>query len=102
MKALQKNKSIVIAIILFLVAIYVYKTFFVVDPLLQDDSGITAEALGVDVGSDLVALNASLQAVTLDTSLFGTPAYKTLIDFSSELGEQPTGRRNPFAIIGSE
>ncbi len=102
MKALQKNKSIVIAIILFLIAMYVYKSFFAVDPLLVDDSGIVGSAVGVDVGSDLVSLNNSLQAVTLDTSLFSTPAYGTLVDFSSVLDEQPTGRHNPFALIGSE
>lgn len=102
MKFIQKNKSIVIALVLFLIAMYVYKSFFAVDPILVDDSGVTAEALGVDVGSDLVSLNASLQSVTLDTSLFNTPAYLTLVDFSSELGTQPTGRHNPFAIIGSE
>jgi len=101
MKAIQNNKGIVIAIIVFVLAIFIYKSFFAVDPtLVEDSTGVST--LGVDVGSDLVNLNSSLQAVTLDTALFNSPGYLTLVDFSSNLGTQPTGRRNPFAVIGSE
>lgn len=74
--------------------IWIYKTFVSAEQPL--DLSIDAPA----VGEDVVQLNSTLQAVTLDSSLFTSAAYRGLIDFSVEVPVQPMGRKNPFNPIG--
>lgn len=44
----------------------------------------------------------SIENLQLDTSIFQEPAYTNLVSFGIELQQQPKGRRNPFAPIGTE
>ena len=95
MKSLQKNKTLLIAIAVFLVAIFVYQYFFKPSQDALNQSTITE-----GVGNDVVALYNSLQSATLDQSLFSTQTYRGLVDFSTTIAPQPTGGANPFDIIG--
>lgn len=97
MKALQNNKGIIAAIIVFILAIFSYNYFFKSKPG-EAEAGVAKES----VGQDVLELNANLQTVTLDRTLFGTTAYKSLIDFSSELPPPSVGRHNPFGSIGND
>jgi hypothetical protein len=92
MKALKDNKGTVIAVILVIIGLFVYKSFFSSSAAVDD----TATAA---VGSDVIALNARLQTVTLSQTVFTTPAYKALIDFTTPIPVQPVGRANPFDPI---
>lgn len=94
---LQKNKNLIIAIVVILLAFWAYNTFFKSEGLVTSDN-IAAD----EVGSDVLDLSASLQSVTLDQSLFASPLYKHLIDFSLPIPSQPSGRVNPFDIIGRD
>ncbi len=95
MKSLQNNKGLVIAVIVFVAAILIYNFF------LKPTQNTISEGLATEgIGNDVVALYQSLQSATLDQSLFSTPTYKNLTDFSVEIPQQPTGRTNPFDIIG--
>ncbi|MDB5266619.1 MAG: hypothetical protein JWN89_434 [Parcubacteria group bacterium] len=96
MKALQNNKGMLTFAAALLLGWGVYKMFFAGDPSL--DVPVTE----VNVGADVLELNASLQSVTLDRTLFSTTAYTSLVDFSTVLPVQPQGRINPFAPIGSD
>lgn len=95
MKAIKNNKGIIMAIIIFIFAIGIYKLFFSTSA--QSSTNTTSS-----VGKDVLDLNANLQTVTLDRTLFGITAYKALIDFSTPIPLQTIGRHNPFSPIGSD
>jgi len=84
-----------VAIILFVIFIMAYKTFFPSDQAVADQ-GADATA----IGNDIIALDQSLSKVTLDLSLFNTSTYKALVDFSPTVTPQPVGRAHPFNPIG--
>lgn len=83
-------------IVVALIGFGAYKMFFAPDPSLE----ITAT--DENVGADVLELNASLQSVTLDRTLFSSTAFTSLVDFSTALPKQAQGRNNPFASIGSD
>jgi flagellar basal body-associated protein FliL len=95
MKALQNNKTVVIAIVVFILAIVGYNMF-----LSPSQTAIDQSAATQGVGNDVVALYKSLQSVTLDQTIFSTVTYKGLVDFSVPIPVQPSGRVNPFDLIG--
>ena len=93
----QKNKNSIIAVAVILLALWGYKTFF------KSESVATSANVAADqVGSEVLDLSASLQSVMLDQTLFSSPLYKHLTDFSSAIPTQPSGRPNPFDIIGRD
>jgi hypothetical protein len=94
MKFLKNNKGIIAAIIIFLVAIGIYK-LFMGNTEITDDS-IAAE----NIGTDIISLNTSIERVNLDPALFSSSAYRRLVDFSVVIPGQPVGRSNPFDVIG--
>lgn len=96
MELLQKNKILITVVILFVLALWAYNSFFKVD------SSVPTDAAAQTVGSDVLSLYSSLQSVTLEQSLFSSPLYRNLIDFSTPLQSQPVGRPNPFAVIGQD
>lgn len=93
---LNKNKTLIVTVIVFVAALWVYSSF--VKPTLTTPTNTSTR----EVGSDILALYASLQSVTLDQSLFSSPLYRNLVDFSTPLASQPVGRTNPFGTIGAE
>ncbi len=95
MKAIQNNKGLIIAIVIFIIAILAYN-FFLKPTQTTINQGLATEG----VGNDVVALYKSLQSATLDQSLFSSQIYRGLMDFSAAIPTQPTGRQNPFDIIG--
>jgi hypothetical protein len=94
MKFLKNNKGIVMAIIVFLLAIGAYKLF-------MTNSDITESSLSAEnIGADIIELNASIERVNLDPALFASSAYRRLVDFSVTIPSQPIGRPNPFDLLG--
>ncbi len=65
--------------------------------ILFDEFGYPIEAQAV--GQDLISLLEELQSVSFDSSLFRSPAFVNLTDYSVDLGTQPQGRTNPFEGI---
>ena len=57
-----------------------------------------------DVGKETLDILLALKSLELDESIFKEFSFKSLQDFSIELGEKELGRDNPFEnfIIGSE
>jgi hypothetical protein len=95
MKSLENNKNVVYAIVLFAVAIIAYN-YLLKSSQEASLTGISAQ----NIGNDVVELNRSLQAVTLDQTLFSSAEFKSLTDWSPNLSPQPQGRTNPFAPLG--
>jgi len=97
MKALKNNLGALITIFVLIGLFFVYQNFF---KSYTDVS--TSVSINQNVGQDLVELYNSIRTVTLDQSLFSSAAYRALLDFSTDLQLQSTGRRNPFDVIGSQ
>lgn len=97
MKDLQKNKTALVAILLFVSAIFVYNSFFKTEVVVDPGQSVTAGP-----GGDVIKLNSAIESVTLDRALFGNKLYQSLVDFSTELSPLPMGRQNPFGPLGNE
>ena len=61
-------------------------------------AGSPSSAANTQFSSMLSAIN----GITLDTSLFTSPAYEALRDYPISLGTAVIGRQNPFAPIGDD
>ena len=91
---LFKNTTFIAVVALFVVGMFVYNMFF--------RSAVTADpsTSPTVVGADLIKISGDLSKATLNQSIFSDPLYVNLLDFSTAVVEQPTGRANPFDIIG--
>ena len=97
MKTLTKYKGTLAAIAVFLLFIFLYNTFLKSDTVPADPS-VSVSTLG----ADLIALSERLEGVRLNQELFSTDIYRSLVDFSIEIPDQPKGRVNPFAAVGRD
>lgn len=97
MKDLQKNKTLLVSILVFVAVIFVYNSFLKPEDAVIDTSLSTTEG----AGSDVLELHSNLERVTLDKTLFSNPAYRALVDFSIVIPPKPMGRLNPFGPVGS-
>ncbi len=96
-----KLKKIIIIGILIAVAFIVYAIFFKADPtkdpLLNTGAGSPeAQAIGSQISQALLRI----EQIKLDKSIFTSEIYKTLVDRSQPISEEPIGRSNPFAPLG--
>jgi len=98
MDALNINKGVVVTILFLIMAIFVYNLFF------KDDLTLTAGLTDTEQtnGQDLLDLYHRLETVTFDKGIFNLPSYRSLIDFSRPIPEQPLGRPNPYDIVGKD
>lgn len=94
MKFLIKNKGTLVAVLVFVLVMAAFN-YFKADliPVLAPQQNI---------GSDVVELFAVLENVNFTSDVFSSPLYRSLNDFSTALIPQPTGRSNPFNIIGRD
>lgn len=97
MEILTKNKGTLAAIVIFILAIFLYNFFFKSETLL-----VPSELSASSIGDDLLKIRGELQKVTLNRSVFSSPGYLLLSDFSTAIPQQATGRPNPFNIIGRD
>jgi hypothetical protein len=102
MEFLKKHRRILMAIIIFAVALFIYLTFFRDE---DKDSGLvstTVATVETGVEIDLISLLFELSNVDLDGALFEKRSFQSLVDFGQEILPQPIGRPNPFAPVGSD
>jgi hypothetical protein len=92
MKTLNENKNSLIALVVVVLVFAGYKYFFGGQPVILDPAS-------QNIGNDVVELNQRLQTVNLDRTIFSSPGYRALIDFSTVVQDQPKGRPNPFDQI---
>lgn len=62
----------------------------------------TGNAATDPAGQEVVETLLALRAISLDGTIFQSPAFQSLQDFSTEIVQEPVGRPNPFAPLGAE
>lgn len=95
------KNNIVIAF-LALIAVSAFGAFYLMrEP--EDDGLLSVEmAGGAGVSSELLTTLIELKSLRFNTSVLESPALNTLKDFSREIPQEPKGRPNPFAPVGSD
>ncbi|MDO8492238.1 MAG: hypothetical protein Q7S34_01175 [bacterium] len=93
-------KSILIFIVI-LGGLYLsYKYFFPAQAPLTEVTYSTGQ--GGEVGSEVLSFLLELKKIRLDQGIFNNPIFEKLKNFSTELGQEPIGRNNPFAPLQSQ
>lgn len=95
MKTLSKNKGTILGGLIIVLSAIAYNMFFPAD-------GIPSELEAAGIGEDLRRMHSELQGVTLDRSLFTSQEFLYLADYRQDPPVQPTGRVNPFDVIGRD
>ncbi len=96
MQALFKNKAFLAIVILFIIGAFAYRMFSPnTGPDLEGESALS-------IGKDLIDLSAQLSRAQLSQTLFSSPSYIMLTDFTAPIPQQSLGRNNPFDIIGRD
>lgn len=101
-ETLKKYKTLLTVLVIAVLGFIVYSIFFSGGG--NDGTVLTSQSGSVRGGGDneLLLLLVNLKSITLDDSIFSDPAFRSLIDFGQELTQEPTGRQNPFAPVGSD
>lgn len=79
-------------------AFYVYSVYFVT-PI--SDSDLSIEELDSQIGREIISELEILKTLDITGNLFMDPVYMSLRDRTVEPVNEPVGRPNPFASIGS-
>ncbi len=112
----KKIKKLAIAAVILAIIIWAVSAFggndsrpTATDGLLSSSTGTGAAAplSGTPAststgGNEFASLLSSIKSITIDDSVFSTPAYKALRDHPITLGTDIIGRSNPFAPVGSD
>lgn len=94
----SKNTWITIAIII-VVAVAVY-IFFLSGPSTEDlGTLVEAQPEGEIAGAQVLSLLNQIEGLKIDSTLFQSQAYLSLIDYTVPIPVQNVGRSNPFAPI---
>lgn len=99
----SSKKTFILIILLLIVGAGVY-FYFQGNPsdsassLTQTASPESADASAV--GSRVLSLLNQINSLKIDTSIFNSLVYRSLVDYSITIPEQNVGRPNPFAPIG--
>ena len=101
-QANKRQKFLMVVLIVVVIGAVIFFISFnssniVISEMTFDDFGNPIETLAV--GQDLINLLDRLQSVELDSSIFNSPAFKSLTDYSIQLPTIPQGRLNPFQSI---
>ena len=94
MELLKRYKLAILGGFIIILLYVVYSVYFTNkdSPTLTLESG----AANIAAGTELVTLLLSLQSITLDNKLFGSPEFRSLIDLGKTISPEPIGRANPF------
>ena len=97
MKTSSSIKTLLPLIGIFVVVMFLYNLF-----ASGDSVSSPQELANINIGNDLLELRNELQEVSLERDVFSDPRFLNLNDFSTAIPSQPTGRPNPFNLIGRD
>ena len=100
MPTLGKYKNVLIAIALACVLYLGYMYF----GSSADDAALVSSTPEDEIAVDreLLQLLSQIKQIRLDASLFESPIFKSLEDYSQTIPSEAVGRANPFAPIGKQ
>jgi hypothetical protein len=93
----SSSKSWIIMIVVIVIAAGAY--FYYQGQATPTDSLLTVDDTSVVVGANVLSLLNQIQSLKIDTSIFKSPVYQSLIDYSIPIPTLPVGRPDPFAPI---
>jgi hypothetical protein len=101
----SQNQKLIFALVLFAVAGFiVYQSFFSANT--TNTAGTATSGMAtttIDSGSqDIINMASQIDTISIDSNLFSSPLFLSLIDFDAPLTPEPQGRPNPFANIGND
>jgi hypothetical protein len=103
MKFSQTQKLIFALVILAISGFIIYNTFFATSPIgvgsFVDSTATTT--IGSE-GQDIIDMANKIKTVSIDSGLFSSPLFTSLVDFDVPSTPEPQGRPNPFANIGTD
>lgn len=96
------NKTLIIGLVAIVLVAVVYFAFLRGEdvPLLER-TGESSLGASAQADRELLVLLQALESIKLDPKFFDDPVYQSLEDFRVEPAEEPVGRQNPFAPLGS-
>ncbi len=97
MDILLKNKAFALIITVVIAGVAWYVLLPSSEQVLSSDTPISVGPLGT---AELVEGLLTLRAVSLDGSIFSSPSFQVLQDFTTPIVAEPVGRPNPFAPLG--
>ena|SRR3989344_2141647 len=94
-----------VGLLVLIAAFFLYRYIFVSSPAVDNNPGLQAVGEGEDgqasvVDDEFIRLLERLQGVTLDATIFASPAWQSLINFRVPLVHEEKGRPNPFSPVG--
>lgn len=103
-KSTSSKTTIISLVVIVIVALLLY-FYYKGNPSDASTSSLTvvsAESMEARASSDRVlALLSEIRSLNIKDSLFSDPVYKSLVDYTIAIPDQPVGRINPFAPVGS-
>lgn len=93
----KNNQTTVIAVGIVVVGVLAYVFFFQGE---GNQGALTTSATDPQVvaaNQEFITLFSTLRRIDLDTRIFESEYYQSLIDFSRPISVEPVGRDNPFA-----
>ncbi|MEY4440912.1 MAG: hypothetical protein RLY49_538 [Candidatus Parcubacteria bacterium] len=98
-----KLKKIILLLIIAIALFVVYAVFIKkgpeVDSLINNGTGSTSGDAQV-IGNQISQALTRIDQLKLDKTIFTNILYRSLVDRSEPISEEPIGRSNPFAPIG--
>lgn len=98
----KKTLLIVIVIVIISLSVFFYYKGSPTDSNISSvqSSGSPESVDAQIVGTRVLSLLNQISELKIDSSIFSSAVYKTLIDYTVEIPTQDVGRLNPFAPIG--
>jgi hypothetical protein len=90
-------KNLLFALGLALILWLGYVLFFQDDGTNQVNNAVNTQA-ALETEEFLIRLQ-SLRSIDIDDAIFDDVRFSSLVNFKTDIGDEPTGRRNPFAPV---
>ncbi len=98
MKPQSSSKKTIIAVVIAVIVLALVYFYFSAGEPDTEISALQTQAANVD-GTRVLSLLNQIKSLHIDTKIFESSAYRSLVDYSVEIPETPVGRPNPFAPL---
>lgn len=96
----QNSKKTILIIVAIVIVGALALFYFMGGSTPDDGSLLSSDSTGnKQVGSKVLSLLNQIESLKIDTSIFTSAAYQTLVDYSVTIPPQNVGRPNPFAPL---